>query len=57
MYHNEKNMFIMSSLKKSANYQENPSLSHLIDEFRFLGKWWKIKAFQAKPKHQNYAYQ
>ena len=39
MYPNERNMFIEPNLKKSGDYHENPSLSHLMYELQFLGKW------------------
>ena len=53
----ENNMFIVPNLKKSGDCHENLSLSHFDGWTLILRKIMKIKAFPAKPKHQNYASQ
>ena len=42
---NDKNVFIVHNHCKNRDYRESPSLSHLMDELWFWGKWWKEKLF------------
>ena len=55
MYPNAVNMIVVPNNKKNGDHYENPSLTHLMDNLWFKGKWWKKKLFLPK-QHVNIMY-
>ena len=49
IYHDEKNMFIVPNHKNNVDYDENPSLSHLMDR-RYSKENYGNESFSRKTK-------